>query len=338
VISPHGQRSPLPPRSGGEGSGGSPAKIGAGRICPADYRYPVAALNRAPDFSANILYVVGGLYGNFAALGEIERLAARERGPVTIVFNGDYHWFDAEPHWFAEIERGVARHRTIRGNVETEIARTSDIGAGCGCAYPEDVEEGVVTRSNEILAELRAVAAPEATQRLAALPMHLIAAIGGVRVGIVHGDATSLAGWRFAHDALDDPENAAWLADVRDTSGIDVFASTHTCLAALREFASPGRLTIINNGAAGMANFSGTRFGLISRIAIRPSPHPALYGVARDGVFIDAIAVEYDVAAFLGRFETCWPEGSPAHVSYHRRMVGGPAYSIEQASGRARFA
>jgi len=338
VISPHGQRCAPSPRSGGEGARGSSTKIGAGRICPADYRYPVSALNRAPDFSANILYVVGGLYGNFAALGEIERLAARERGPVTIVFNGDYHWFDAEPHWFAEIERGVARHHTIRGNVETEIARTSDIGAGCGCAYPEEVDQDIVTRSNEILAELREVAAPEAAQRLAALPMHLVASIGGLRVGIVHGDAASLAGWRFAHEALDDPENAAWLADVREMSGVDVFASTHTCLAALREFASPERLTIVNNGAAGMANFAGTSFGLISRIAIRPSPHPALYGAARDGVFIDAIAVEFDLAAFLARFETCWPEGSPAHVSYYRRIVGGPAYGIEQATGRTRFA
>ena len=59
---------------------------------------------------------------------------ARENGPVTIVFNGDFHWFDTEPAWFAEIERGVARHHVLRGNVETEIARASDIGAGCGCA------------------------------------------------------------------------------------------------------------------------------------------------------------------------------------------------------------
>ena len=29
--------------------------------------------------------------------------------------------------------------------------------------------------------------------------------VGGLRVGIVHGDATSLAGWSFAHDALDEP-------------------------------------------------------------------------------------------------------------------------------------
>ena len=321
------------PLWGGVGGGGL-----AGRICPADYRYPVSTLNRAPDFSADVLYVVGGLYGNFAALGEIARLAARERGPVSIVFNGDYHWFDAEPHWFTEIERGVARHHTIRGNVETEIARAADIGAGCGCAYPDEVDQGIVTRSNDILAELREVVAPETAERLATLPMHLVATVGGLRVGIVHGDAASLAGWHFAHDALDDPASNAWLAEVRNKSGVDVFASTHTCLAALREFALPERLTIINNGAAGMANFSGTHFGLISRIAIRPSPHPALYGVARDGVFIDAVAVEYDLASFLARFEKCWPEGSSADISYHQRIVTGPSYRVEQAKGRARFA
>jgi hypothetical protein len=307
-------------------------------VCPADYRYPATALNRDPDFTANVLYVVGGLYGNFAALGEIERLAAGERGPVSIVFNGDYHWFDAEPHWFAEIERGVARHQKIRGNVETEIARAGDIGAGCGCAYPDDVDEGVVTRSNEILDDLRAVAPPDAAEHLAALPMHLVVAVGGLRVGIVHGDAVSLAGWRFAHDALDDPDNAVWLVHVRAGSKIDVFASTHTCLAALREFALPERLTVINNGAAGMGNFRGSTCGLISRIATRPSPHTPLYGVARDGVFIDAIAVEYDLAAFLARFTRCWPEASTAHVSYHRRIVAGPSYGIEQAKGRARLA
>ena len=332
MNSPQAHEASLFARSSGDES------AGAGRICPGDYRYPAVALNREPDFIASILYVVGGLYGNFAALGEIERLAARERGPVAIVFNGDYHWFDAEPHWFAEIERGVARHRTIRGNVETEIARAGDIGVGCGCAYPDDVDEGIVTRSNEILADLRGVAPPDAAEHLAALPMHLVAAVGGLRVGIVHGDAVSLAGWRFAHDALDDPDNAAWLADVRVQSKVDVFASTHTCLAALREFALPERLTVINNGAAGMANFRGSTCGSISRIATRPSPHATLYGSARDGVFIDAVAVEYGLAAFLARFAKCWPEGSPAHTSYYQRIVAGPSYGIEQAKGHARFA
>jgi hypothetical protein len=279
-----------------------------------------------------VLYVVGGLYGNLAALEAIEELAAAER--ASVVINGDFHWFDAEPAWFAAIERGVTRHPALRGNVETEIARPAEIGAGCGCAYPETVDDGTVERSNRILDGLRSVARDDDRARLAALPMHLVAAVGDLRVGIVHGDAGALAGWRFAHDALDDPANADWLDDVRRASGIDVFASTHTCLAALRDLALPsGRLTVINNGAAGMPNFAGTTFGLISRIATRPSPHEALYGTRRDGVFIDALPVRYDAAAFLDRFLARWPAGSPAHESYVRRITDGPDYPIASARG-----
>ncbi len=140
-------------------------------------RYAPARIRRArPDLTADTLYVVGGLYGNLAALAAIERLAAAEQTP-RIVFNGDFHWFDAEPDWFAEIERGVARHRALRGNVETEIARDDDIGAGCGCAYPETVDDGVVRRSNEILAQLR-----DRRDRHGSgsrnLPMHLVAQVG----------------------------------------------------------------------------------------------------------------------------------------------------------------
>ena len=121
--------------------------------------------------------------------------------------------------------------------------------------------------------------------------MHLVADVGGLRVGIVHGDASALAGWSFAHDALDEPAAHATLDAVRRAAQVDVFASTHTCLAVLRDFElRAGRLTIINNGAAGMPNFSGSRFGLVSRIATTPSPHRPLYGMARDGVHIDAIA------------------------------------------------
>jgi hypothetical protein len=308
-------------------------------MCPTDYRYSPAILNRASDVSADILYVVGGLYGNLAALKKIEWLACRERQPVTIVFNGDFHWFDAEPEWFAAIEKGVARHRAIRGNVETEIARAGDIGAGCGCAYPESVDEGVVTRSNEILTDLRQAASDTGmTAHLAALPMHLTARVGDKHVGIVHGDAASLAGWRFAHDALDDAANSAWRDDIRAKSGVDIFACTHTCLAALRDFDLPsGHLTVINNGAAGMANFAGATHGLVSRIATVPCPHPTLYGVARDGVFVDALAVEFDLDEFLAQFEMRWPKGSSARTSYHERITRGPSYTPDQAMGRDRL-
>jgi hypothetical protein len=303
----------------------------AGRICPQDYAYSPSVLHRPPDFRAATLYVVGGLYGNAAALTAIEAMAAREA--ATIVFNGDFHWFDAEPQWFADIECGVMRHRALRGNVETEVARVEDIGAGCGCAYPETVEEGVVQRSNAILAQLRTAAT--GTERLRSLPMHLVAQVGSLRIGIVHGDAATLAGWRFAQGALDDPRQQAWRNDIARASRIDVFASTHTCEAALRDFTlPPRRLTVVNNGAAGMPNFAGTRFGVITRIATTLPPHRPLYGLARNGVRIDALPVAYDHEAFAARFLRRWPHGSTAYESYWARIDRGPEFTLAQARPR----
>ena len=307
----------------------------AGRSCPIDYTYPPAVLAREPDFAADTLYVVGGLYGNLEALEAVEQLAAQENARPEIVFNGDFHWVDAEPDWFAAIGRGVARRRATRGNVETEIGRATDIGAGCGCAYPDTFAEDIVQRSNEMLAILRASIPAPVREPLYGLPPHLVARVGALRIGIVHGDAGSIAGWGFARDALDDPGKRTWLADVASAAKVDVFASTHTGLAALRDFALPaGRLTIINNGAAGMPNFAGTGFGVITRIATSPSPHTPLYGLQRDKIFIDAIAAHYDRRTFLDRFLKRWPGGSVGHASYYQRIVSGPDYQIAQAAGR----
>ena len=308
---------------------------GAGRVCPRDYTYAPTVFAREPDFAADTLYVIGGLYGNLAAFETIELLATRERDAPALIFNGDFHWFDAEPEWFEQVEHAISPYGALRGNVETEVARKGDIGAGCGCAYPANVDADVVDRSNIILRQLRPQASPHARARLGALPMHLVARVGDLRIGIVHGDAGALAGWRFAHDALDDPANARWLSDVHEASPrVDVFASTHTCLAALRDFdLAPGRLTVINNGAAGMPNFAGTRFGVITRIATTPSPHATLYGLERDGLHIDALAVHSNEDAFLERFLARWPQGSAAYLSYFSRIVEGPDYSVAQAGG-----
>ncbi len=332
-------RADLPPPGGGGLAGNGEERRGpllpAGRICPTDYLYDPAVFARRADFSADILYVVGGLYGNLAAAQAIEKLAGAERGNVTIVYNGDFHWFDAEDGWFDAVERAVAPHRALRGNVETEIVRAADVGAGCGCAYPSAVADDVVARSNGILSALRRIAtlAPSARTRLAGLPMHLVADIAGVRVGIVHGDATSLAGWGFTHEGLA-ATSPAMLADLRARSRIDVFASTHTCNALLRDIALPnGCLTVINNGAAGMPNFAGMRYGLFSRIATTPSPHRPVYGLRRGSVYIDAVAIRYDHGQFLDRFLDRWPVGTLAHLSYARRILEGPAYTIAQALG-----
>lgn len=307
-----------------------------GRVCPADYRYSPRTFDRPAEIRAEILYVVGGLYGNLQALHTIERLATAESTEPTIVFNGDFHWFDAEATWFADIERHVAGHRALRGNVETEIARPGT-GAGCGCAYPPSVDGLVVQRSNAILALLRTTAqsSPGARARLAALPMHLTASVGGLRIAIVHGDAHALAGWSFAHDALDRMDAPEHLAEVQRLARTDLFASTHTCLAALRQFRlADGTLTIVNNGAAGMANFAGSHHGLITRIATVASPHAPLYGVRHGALFVDALAVDFDRDAFVRRFLRQWPEGSPAHLSYFGRIVSGPDYALNQARPR----
>jgi hypothetical protein len=315
----------------------APEQLKAGRMCPADYRYSPRVFDRPAEINADILYVVGGLYGNLAALDSVERLAREEKSNVTIVFNGDFHWFDAEREWFSDIERRVGAHVAIRGNVETEIARGDDIGAGCGCAYPDTIGDDIVNRSNLILNDLRHVAATcaDTPQRLARLPMHLVAKVGDAKVAIVHGDAWSLAGWNFSHDMLDDTEHRPQLERLRRDAAIDIFASTHTCLAALRNFSTPnGDLTVINNGAAGMPNFRDSNFGLMTRIATRPSPHLRLYGSVQGGVHIDAVALEYDNSMFLKGFLDRWPEGSAAHDSYFGRIAAGPNYGVEQAKPR----
>jgi hypothetical protein len=56
-----------------------------------------------------------------------------------------------------------------------------------------------------------------------------------------------------------------------------------------------------------------------------------LYGLARDGVWIDALAVRYDADAFLRDFLARWAQGSPAHLSYLRRIMDGPDHAIEAA-------
>lgn len=310
----------------------------AGRSCPASYGYGPAVFRRAPDFAADALYVVGGLYGNPQALDAVERIAATEPG-AALAFNGDFHWFDTDPAVFADINRRVLRHIALRGNVETELAAT-DSGFGCGCGYPDDVSDADVDRSNQILSRLRDTALTQPLQRvmLGGLPMHAVALVGGARVGIVHGDAQTLAGWGFAHDALDDAAKHEDLLRQFQAANIDVFASSHTCLPALRRFEREGRVhAVINNGAAGMPNFHGAPHGVISRIAVTPAPpglpvlHEDAWRVGGRMLHVAAIAVHYDQAAWRERFLADWPAGSAAHRSYFGRIEQGPQYALRQA-------
>jgi len=306
-----------------------------GRICPTAYRYSARVFDRPPEVVADTLYVVGGLYGNVEALDALVAMAAREDGPVAIVFNGDFHWFDVASADFHAIAEGVKAHRRLRGNVETEIAGEAS-GAGCGCAYPMDVSDAEVSRSNAILERLRATARslPADREDLARLPMNLVARVGEARIGIVHGDAASLAGWGFAHDRLDDPAHARWIEAALRDGAVDVFAATHTCLPAFRHFVHAGREGVVaNNGAAGMPNFAGEPWGVVTRIA-RAASHRRLFGTEIRGTHVEALRLRFDNARWIARFLAAWPEGSPAHASYFRRMVSGPRFTLAQAQPR----
>ena len=303
-----------------------------GRVCPVRYRYGPAAIARARERPAETLYLIGGLYGNLPALGAIEAMAGAEPGPVTLCFNGDFNWFNVDEGSFRAINERVLRHDAIVGNVEAELGEKS-ADAGCGCAYPDAVTSGVVERSNQIHATLKRTAAhhPDLLARLRELPMVARYRLGEVRVGVVHGDAESLAGWRFDVAALDDPNEHAWRAEAFASAEVDVFASTHTCLPAIRCFDIDGEKVVANNGAAGMPNALGTNFGILTRIGTTSSPHASLYGHTLQGVHIDAVAIHYDNAAWQECFLNNWPAGSPAWLSYFDRLVNGPDYRLKSS-------
>jgi len=300
-----------------------------GRSCPFAYRYGAGALAAPAQLRADTLWVVGGLYGNSCALQRVLADFDAEPGDKKLVFNGDFHWFDVDPEEFAAIERGVSAHEATRGNIEAELARPAQ-GAGCGCAYPEWVGDETVEHSNRIIERLRetAQAFPSAQQRLAALPMFLVAEIGGLRVGVVHGDADSLAGWGFSQEVLATAEGLRAAERTLDAAGVQVFASSHSCLPVLQSFA--GNRALINNGAAGMPNFARTRYGLATRISVTPSA-AALYRLPLGAVVVEAIAIAYDADAWTARFLRQWPAGSDAHASYYARIADGPGYRLEQA-------
>ena len=305
----------------------------AGRTCPIAYRYGAQALRSVPEQAADTLYVIGGLYGNLPALDAILEMARREPRPPTLCFNGDFNWFNVDDAGFVAINQAVLAHDATLGNVEVELFAAGD-EVGCGCAYPDRVDAAVVERSNRIHARLKRTAQghPELLDRLARLPMVRRYRVGDCATGVVHGDAESLSGWRFDVAALDDSANRSWIASAFAEADVDVFACTHTCLPALRQFANGARSRlVINNGAAGMSNFRGNCAGLLTRIGIDRSPHPALYGAEIAGTCIDALQVDYDQVRWQKYFLGNWPAASPAYLSYFSRITEGPDFLVELA-------
>lgn len=309
---------------------------GPGRTCPLHYRYRPGELARATTVEAHTAWVVGGLYGNPEALHAIVAAVDAERAAgleAALVFNGDFHWFDADPGDFAAIQSTVLGTHALAGNIELELA-SPDPEAGCGCAYPDFVDDATVAYSNRIIERLRDTArqVPGATEALADLPRVLRVRVGETVTGVIHGDPESLAGWAFSVERVvdaDPPLAADTVIGWAREAGVDAFACTHTCLPWAGCF---GPVAVINNGSAGMPNFRGDPRPLVTRIAPAGAAHPnALYAEVTGGTRWEAVALEYDAKAWLERFERTWPAGTPARASYERRIRSGPDHDLARA-------
>ena len=274
--------------------------------------------------------MIGGLYGNPFALDAILELAAQESPAPTLVFNGDFNWFDVDPGGFAALNARVLEHAALRGNVETELA-DDDGEAGCGCAYPEYVGDADVARSNAILARLRATArAVPGAARAPGAPAD--ARRGGRRRRADRDRARRrLVARRLALRAGEARRGRRCRARVRRRGRERVRLEPHLPAG---DVPSCPRASIANNGAAGMPNFRGTRFGLVTRIAT-DGRADALYGERLGPVVVETLAVRYDHERWLAQFDRLWPAGSPAAVSYRKRIADGPGYDPAQAVRRA---
>ena len=310
-----------------------------GRHCPLHYRTDPAGLTGEAGVVAETVYVIGGLYGNTAALDAILRLAAAEAQSglpaPTLVFNGDFNWFNVDDATFDRINTEVLQHVALWGNVEAELA-APDGDAGCGCAYPEWVDDATVARSNAIMRRLQDTAAghPAHLQTLAALPRQLVAEVGGIRIGLIHGDSESLAGWGFAVENMPEPGTTPPLIhDWFRRAAVDVFACSHTCLPFMQGFLVDGAPRLLmNNGSAGMPNFRGDRRSVVTRIGTAPAPQAEhLYGVELRGVHCDALAIPWATAGWDNWFNRTWPPRSPAAESYATRLQDGPGHSLADA-------
>jgi hypothetical protein len=256
--------------------GASLPPIQPGRFCPSSYALGLDAFRAEPEFDTDLIYVVGGLYGNSEALRAI--IACFDAEPADrklLCFNGDFHWFDRDPDCFAAVEEGTRPYLRLRGNVETELASDDD-AAGCGCAYPDSVAQDRIEQT-----------------------------------------------WREE------------LAQRMETLGVQLFASSHTCLPVASSVEREGRTyAVINNGAAGMGNFRGDPNGMLTRIAcpgVAEPPIRPLYRTHLAQCRVEALPVVFDHPAWQARFRAMWPLDSEAHRSYGQRILNGPAYELPGA-------
>ena len=294
-----------------------------GRNCSLEYILRKDWTKKSKKLEEEVIYIVGGLYGNRYALEIINKMAHDEN--AKIVFNGDMHWFDIEKEDFLKIEELSKDSIKLLGNVEFELLNNT-LSLGCGCNYPEDVSDGVVERSNIIHNMMKEnIKGDQILNDIKERSKTLVLDFFGKKIAITHGDEKSMSGWECSNDNLKLESRKKELDSWFEENNIDILATTHTCLQAVYD---NGRNIVINNGAAGMANVEGQTYGLITRIA-RSKHEKAIISQEIGGLFVELVKVDFDIEKFKLWFERIWSEGSPASISYKNRIINGTSLAIE---------
>lgn len=274
------------------------------------------------NLEAEVIYIVGGLYGNRCALEIINKMAHGENAKV--IFNGDMHWFDVERR-FLKIEELSKGSIKLLGNVEFELLNNTT-SLGCGCNYPEDVSDGVVERSNIIHNMMKEnIKGDQILNDIKGRSKTLVLDFFGKKIAITHGDEKSMSGWKCSNDNLKLESRKKELDNWFKENDIDILATTHTCLAVVYD---NGRNIVINNGAAGMANIQGQTFGLFTRIA-RSKHEKAIISQEIGGLFVELVRVDFDIEKFKLWFGEIWSDESPASISYKNRIINGTSLTIK---------
>lgn len=237
------------------------------------------------------LYVIGGLYGNKYALDEILRIAGKEKIGPTLVFNGDFNFFNSENESslldLNETVRSLGAYATL-GNIEQSLidfasSKGNFDDIDCGCSYPHYVSDDYVTRSNEIVERLvkrlRGSHGHTLVDFLRTLPKFLKFEVEGVKITVLHGDCFSMSGWRFSAESIEPvderlrkslvdsnctDQESLKVNDIPTTSLTDiagwmahmdtqVVACTHTCLPVATAVPQ-----ISNDGADGILVNNGS--------------------------------------------------------------------------------
>ena len=294
-----------------------------GRNCSLEYILQKDWAKKSKKLEEEVIYIVGGLYGNRYALEIINKMTHDENAKV--VFNGDMHWFDVEKEDFLKIEELSKDSIKLLGNVEFELLNNTS-SLGCGCNYPEDVSDGVVERSNVIHNMMKEnIKGDQILNDIKERSKTLVLDFFGKKIAITHGDEKSMSGWGCSNENLKLVSRKKELDNWFKENDIDILATTHTCLAVVYD---NGRNIVINNGAAGMANIKGETFGLFTRIA-KNSHKKAIYSEYRDGLYVELVKVDFNIEKFKLWFEKVWPDDSPASISYKNRIINGTSLTIE---------